>query len=174
MLSSKNAAIIAKLAGHIKGTHKLRKEVLQLVLEQAAEALSAAAVARGAMAEAAANRPKREMKGRPPSIRYIVECAPMWATTVVGVSDAYALISETLAEYGEPIPAKGSLGVYLSTKGEWSRLMETDVGTLILSLRKEPQPKAPEPTKPAKPKGMTGRQRLEAQGYKVPTKDESS
>lgn len=157
MLSNREAGILAQMVAHIRGRDKLSKEQLEELADEADTAIREHVTAISRMAGAAALRPKRANSGRPPSTEYIVELNPRWTTTVLGTTAVHELVVATLEELGETyVPARSSIAAYMSMKGQWWRNIETDEGTLILSVKKV-QPKV---EKPSKPKGETGRQRL--------------
>lgn len=74
--------------------------------------------------------------GGRPLASYLVELDPEWRTVVQGMRAVQELVAETLTEKpgnGQP-PSAGSLAVTISRQGQWTRLLETDIGVQVLTV----------------------------------------
>ncbi len=72
-----------------------------------------------------------------PSTSFTIELEPGWRLAVQGAKAATDLVTETLTLHGQRgAPSQGSLAVSLSRNGVWTRVFETDDGTLTLTVRK--------------------------------------
>jgi hypothetical protein len=110
--------------------------------------LDAATHARATMAASATARGAGNT-GRAPSVVYEVEQEPGWRVRVTGSAAAHAKLTEALTELGagRRAPSQATLAVTMSRSGSWAALVETDNGTVAVTVRKLAQDMQPSKTR---------------------------
>lgn len=90
---------------------------------------------RAAISEAQSTRQRKPGTGAPTK-RYRVELEPGWTMHVDGAKAAAQAVADTLKELGSKRtpPKATSMGVALSRQGQWFALIDTDNGTVSLTV----------------------------------------
>lgn len=99
--------------------------------------LASTAATRASVAKAAQGRGTGK-PGRAPSTVYAVELEPGWARQVTGARAAHEQVRQVLDDHGwlNLCPSQAGLAAMLSKNGQWATTMETDNGTVSLTVRK--------------------------------------
>lgn len=79
--------------------------------------------------------------GRPPAARLLVEVEPGYVVECLGAKAAHAAVAQALQDMGDrrALPSANSMGVMLSRHGAWTTLVDTDNGTVSITVRKPPE-----------------------------------
>ena len=96
-------------------------------------ALLAAAATRAAMAASAAERPQQARRG-PPAKFYPTEASPKWRLRAEGLQQAVDAVNEELTAEGQPTVSIGTVRVTLARSKQWTRMLETDNGMVVLTI----------------------------------------
>lgn len=110
-------------------------------LAKALGAVLAAQLAHRASVGAAAvdrAKAKADKGGAGKGLAFAIELQPGWRRVVNGSGNAHRALEEALAEVGAlaMLPKATSLSVTLSRSGSWWRVVDTDNGTVTVSVRK--------------------------------------
>jgi hypothetical protein len=91
-----------------------------------------------AHSQAILNNKRYGKPGRAPSTTYKVAATGQGAVTVLGARAAHAQLQRALAALGVPrrAPSLASLQVALSRAGQWAATVDTDNGTVEVSVTK--------------------------------------
>lgn len=139
MFSMPELEVLTILRNHFAGAAKLPSNEHPAMAAKLQAMLDKAIADRAAMARSAVKRHANAgaKQGRPAGIAFAVELEPRWGPMQVHGSRAVTdLVNETLKELGEPPVSAQSMAVQLSRAGQWSRLLETADGTLMLNVRR--------------------------------------
>lgn len=133
MLKSSSVLLMMRAATALRATGKADDAALAADLDATAQA----AVASRAAVAANRQRGQGSSAGKPPSIAYVVEQEPGDIACAMGAKAAHALLDATLAKLGaRTCPKPRSLAAMLSTQGQWMTLVDTDNGTVAVTVRK--------------------------------------
>jgi len=133
MLKSSFALSVMQASAALRATGTPANAALAATLDAA---LQADMASRAAVAAGQAKRATGKA-GRPPAITFAVEQAPGPIAYAMGAKAAHATLAAALAKLGAPRgPSVQSLTTILSSRGQWTCLVDTDNGTVAVTVRK--------------------------------------
>lgn len=108
--------------------------------EQLGAVITAQLAHRASVGAAASERAKArgDRADQGPGLPYAIELEPGWRRLVNGSGNAHRALEEALTEAGAlaMLPKATSLSVTLSRSGSWWRTVETENGTVTVSVRR--------------------------------------
>lgn len=137
MLSNEELLVIQRAAqaagAALSGCSERHRAGLQAALDDLAGVVASALQMRTELA----GRPATGRVGRRPTTSYVIDVSNHGPRVVVGGQAAADAINEHLAELGVRRRLTiNNLTTSISTKGEWSYLVDTTNGTVILAVRR--------------------------------------
>lgn len=143
MISNEELLVIQRAAeaagAALTGCSERHRAALQGALDDLAGVVTHALQIRADLA----GRPATGRKGRVPTTRYIIDVDRYAPRVIVGGQAATDAINEHLAELGTSKRLTlNNMTTSISTKGAWTATIDTDSGTVGLSVRRAPEQKS--------------------------------